>query len=152
MSTIAHLTLADYDRMIEVGVFDRREQRRLEFIRGEIREMAPIGSMHEQIVDLLNVWSFENVSKDRIRVRVQNSIGLPTLQSAPEPDLAWVVQRDYSGGRPSTEDVLLVIEVSDSSLKTHTDNDEVRPLAAPEVVLRPSALWAGCSPRATTSG
>ena len=184
MSTIARLTLADYDRMIEAGVFDQGQRRRLEFIRGEIREMTPIGSPHEVIVDRLAEWSIENRPKDRVWVRVQNSIGLPSLESAPEPDLAWVRRRDYSRGRPTAKDVLLVIEVAESSLaydtgekaelyaaegiadywvvdvsaraievrrepvggryrslKTHLGDDEVRPLAVPEVALRPSVLF-----------
>ena len=184
MSTIAHLTLAEYDRMIACGVFDSRERRRLEFIRGEIREMPPIGPPHEDSVDRLNEWSIENVSRRRTRVRVQNSIGLPELESAPEPDLAWVVRRDYSRKRPTAADVLLIIEVSESTLKydqgekadlyaeagiadywivnipervvevrrnpnngryqtleTFRGEDEIRPLAMPDVVLRPSMLW-----------
>jgi Uma2 family endonuclease len=120
MSTIAHLTLAQYDRMIAAGVFDRRERLRLELIHGEIREMNPIGSRHEVIVDHLTEWSFANLPKGKVWVRIQNSIGLPSLESAPEPDLAWVVRRDYSRGRPVAEDVLLVIEVSDSSLSFDT--------------------------------
>jgi len=120
MSTIARLSLAEYDRMIETGVFDHRNRQRLEFIRGEIRKMTPIGSMHEVVVDRLAEWSFENVPKGKVWVRVQNSIGLPTLESAPEPDIAWVARRDYSRGRPTAEDVLLVIEVAESSLEYDT--------------------------------
>jgi Uma2 family endonuclease len=116
MSTIAHLTLTQYDRMIAAGVFDGHERRRLEFIHGEIREMNPIGSQHEVIVDWLAEWSFANLPKGKVWVRIQNSIGLPSLESAPEPDLAWVARRDYSRGRPPAEDVLLVVEVADSSL------------------------------------
>jgi Uma2 family endonuclease len=48
---------------------------------------------------------------------VQNSVGIPELDSAPEPDLAWVARRDYSRGRPTSKDVLLIIEVSASSLR-----------------------------------
>ena len=116
MSPIARLSLAQYDRMVETGVFDPREQRRLEFIRGEVRVMTPIGPWHEEVVDRLSEWSINGVPQDRVRVRIQNSIGLPELDSAPEPDVAWVARRDYSGGRPTAEDVLLIIEVADSSL------------------------------------
>ena len=116
MSTIARLTLAEYDRMIECGVFDHGQRRRLELVRGEIREMPPIGSDHEEVVDRLVEWSFGSVLKRRVRVRVQESIGLPGLESAPEPDIAWVVRRNYSRGRPTAADVLLVIEVAESSL------------------------------------
>jgi len=116
MSTIARLSLTEYDRIIEAGVFERRGRRRLEFIRGELREMNPIGSQHETIVDRLTEWSFESLPKGAVWVRVQNSIGLPGLDSAPEPDLVWVARRDYSHGRPNANDVLLIIEVAESSL------------------------------------
>jgi len=184
VSTIARLSLAEYDRMIERGVFDQGKRRRLEFIRGEIREMTPIGALHEAVVDRLNEWSIRSLPEGGAWVRVQNSIGLVELESAPEPDLAWVARRDYSRGRPTDTDVLLVIEVAESSLaydrgekaelyaaagikdywvinlpdrsievhrdpgagryrslKTCSGDDEVRPLAAPEIVLRPSMLW-----------
>ena len=184
MSTIARLSLAQYDRMIEHGVFDQEGQRRIEFIRGEIREMNPIGSEHEDIVDRLTIWSAKNLPEDKVRVRVQNSIGLPECKSAPEPDIVWVASGDYARGRPTTPDVLLVIEVAETSLaydtgeksdlyaaagiqdywvvsipdrsvevrrdpgggryrslRTFTGDEEVRPLAMPEVVLPPSMLW-----------
>jgi Uma2 family endonuclease len=117
MSTVTHLTIAEYDRMISAGAFDPREQNRLELIYGELREMTPIGSEHEVIVDYLAEWSILSLPRGKVRVRVQNSIGIPILDSAPEPDLAWVVRRDYRRGRPTGEDVLLVIEVSESTLR-----------------------------------
>ena len=184
MSTIAHLSLAEFDHMIEAGVFDHGKRQRLEFIRGEIREMTPIGSLHEVVVDRLTEWSIRNLPKGKAWVRVQNSIGLPSLGSAPEPDLTWVARRDYSSGRPTARDVLLVIEVAESSLaydcgekadlyaaagitdywvinlpgrsievrrqpgaegyqsvQTHAGQHEIRPLAMPQLVLRPSMLW-----------
>jgi Uma2 family endonuclease len=117
MSTVTHLTIAEYDRMIAAGVFEPREQNRLELIYGELREMTPIGSEHEVILDYLTEWSFSQLPKRKVWVRVQNSIGIPALDSAPEPDLAWVARRDYRRGRPTADDVLLVIEVSESTLR-----------------------------------
>jgi Uma2 family endonuclease len=116
VSTIAHLSLAEYDRMIEAGVFDQRRRRRLEFIRGEIREMTPIGSRHEVMVDKLAEWSHRSLSREKGWVRVQNSIWLAPLESAPEPDIVWCARRDYSQGRPTADDVMLVIEVAETSL------------------------------------
>ena len=117
MSTITHLTIAEYDRMIADGLFEPCEQHHVELIHGELREMSPIGSPHEVILDHLTEWSFNVLPKGKVWVRVQNSIGIPELDSAPQPDLAWVARRDYSRGRPMGEDVLLIVEVSDSSLR-----------------------------------
>ena len=117
MSTVTHLTIAEYDRMIAAGAFEPREQNRLELIYGELRKMTPIGSEHEVVLDYLTEWSFSELPKKKVWVRVQNSIGIRALDSAPEPDLAWVARRDYRRGRPTAEDVLLVIEVSESTLR-----------------------------------
>jgi Uma2 family endonuclease len=116
VSTIARLSLAEYDRMIACGVFDGKNRRRIELIHGQLRAMNPIGSLHEVVVDRLNEWSMKGLPPGRAWVRVQNSIGLPELDAALEPDIAWVVRRDYSQGRPAAADVLLVIEVAESSL------------------------------------
>jgi Uma2 family endonuclease len=117
MSTVTRVTIAEYDRMIANGLFEPGEQHHVELIHGEIREMSPIGSPHEVVLDHLAEWSFIGLPKGKVWVRVQNSIGIPELDSAPQPDLAWVARRDYSRGRPVGEDVLLIVEVSDSSLR-----------------------------------
>jgi Uma2 family endonuclease len=119
MSTIARISLDEFDRIIQSGVFDGPNRRRIELIHGELRSMSPIGPPHEETVDVMSRWSFKNVPED-VRVRVQNSIGLPALDSAPEPDIAWVAERKYSQSRPSAKDVLLVIEVAESSLAYDT--------------------------------
>ena len=102
--------------MIRQGAFDALRNRRIELVHGELREMTPPGPKHEDVVDILAGWSFSNTLRDKIRVRVQNSLGLPRLESAPQPDIAWVAARSYSDQRPQPSDVLLVVEVADSSL------------------------------------
>lgn len=117
MSTVARFSIDEYDRMIASGVFAGGRRRRVELIRGEVREMLPIGPPHENAVDFLTRWSASVTPADRVRLRVQNSIGLASLASAPEPDIAWVKEkRGYARSRPRSHDVLLVIEVADSSL------------------------------------
>lgn len=115
MHTLARLSVQDYDRIIETGVFDGR---RIEFIEGSICEMAPIGDDHEHAVDELNEWSVLSVAKLGVRVRIQETLGLPTLESVPQPDVSWVdkeaVRKKKS--RPQATEVLLVIEVAYSSL------------------------------------
>jgi Uma2 family endonuclease len=117
MSTVAHLSLTEYEAIVEAGVFSRQGRRRLEFIRGEIREMSPIGDEHEEVLMRLAEWSFANLGGKDARVRVQCAIRLPQCESAPEPDLAWVVRRDYSRRKPEPADILLAVEVAESSLE-----------------------------------
>lgn len=120
MSSVAHFTLAQYELMAEAGVFDGKHRQRVEFIRGEIREMTPIGIGHAAVVDRLSRWSFEHLPARRAWVRIQGTLTVPVLESAPEPDVLWLVPKDYSQGHPEPEDVLLLIEVAESSLAEDT--------------------------------
>ena len=117
MSTAMRFTVAQYDRMIETGVFADRPDQRMELIYGEIREVTPPNPPHEDAVDLLNYWSVENTRRDQVRVRIQNSLGIVELDSVTEPDVAWMKARSYRERRPEPSDVLLLIEVAESSLR-----------------------------------
>ncbi len=116
MRTVARVSIAEYERMIGEGAFEPHEEHHVELIRGEIREMSPIYPPHEGALDYLVYWSIDNAPRDRVWIRNQNSLGIPELESIPEPDLFWVRKRDYSKVRPTVEDVFLLIEVADSSL------------------------------------
>ena len=120
MSSVAHFSLAQYELMAEAGVFDGNLRQRVELIRGEIREMTPIGIGHAAVVDRLSRWSIENLPAERAWVRIQGTLTVPALESAPEPDVLWLVPKDYSQGHPGPEDVLLLIEVAESSLAEDT--------------------------------
>ena len=61
-----------------------------------------------------------NLDLDKVRVRIQGPIGLPELDSCPEPDVVWATEMSYEDGPPLAKDALLVIEVADSSLKYDT--------------------------------
>jgi Uma2 family endonuclease len=115
MSTAARLSLDQYDRMIDSGVFDSPKSHRIELIFGELRKMTPIGPDHEDAVDFLTEWSVESRPKG-VRVRIQNSVGFQELKSAPHPDVAWVA-RKFSKRRPQAAEVFLIIEVAYSSLR-----------------------------------
>ena len=52
---------------------------------------------------------------------IVGSRSLPELDSRPEPDVLWVKARRYLDGHPEALDVLLLIEVSDSSLTADRD-------------------------------
>jgi Uma2 family endonuclease len=128
MSTVANFTLEQYERMVEAGAFDGRLRQHVEFIRGEIREMNPIGSYHAQVLGDLTDWSYEVTPRNQIAIRVQTTLRIPLCNSAPEPDLIWVRRRNYSQKHPEPADVLLVIEVADTSLAE--DRGEKRELYA----------------------
>ncbi len=120
MSTTTRFSLGEYDQIVAAGVSRGTKPRRVELIRGKIRDMTPIGPMHEEVVDRLTDWSVLSVVERKGRTRIQHSIGISQLESAPQPDVVWVKQRDYSRARPTPEDVLLVIEVSESMLRVDT--------------------------------
>jgi hypothetical protein len=48
MKTIAKLSVQEYERIVGTGVFDGKNRRRVELIRGELRELSPIGAAHNQ--------------------------------------------------------------------------------------------------------
>lgn len=116
MSTTLQISIAEYDRLTKRGFFEQLRNRRVELVRGEMRQMSPPGPRHEEAVDALSEWSHEQADRTKVRIRVQSSVGLPELDSVPLPDVAWVGRRSYLKSRPEGDDVFLMIEVADSSL------------------------------------
>lgn len=106
-------TADEYERMGAAGLFG--EDDRVELIEGEIVEMTPIGSRHAACVDRLTRL-FATAVAERAIVRVQNPIRLG-VRSEPQPDLALLSPRDdfYARSHPSPAEVLLVVEVSDTT-------------------------------------
>lgn len=105
-------TVEEYHRMGEAGIL--REDERVELIYGEVVEMNPIGTRHAACVKELT-WLVSRQLGDEFRVDVQNPVRLDEGLE-PQPDLAMVRARDYRGSLPGSEDVLLLIEVADTSL------------------------------------
>lgn len=114
----------DYERMGAAGILS--EDDRVELIQGEIVVMSPIGPPHNDAVAMLTRLIVPRVSGD-VLVMVQGAIRLPT-DSEPQPDLALVRFRRYREALPAADDVLLVIEVSDTTLAY--DRDVKLPLYA----------------------
>jgi len=102
--------------MGQTGVFPPDE--RVELLEGEIFYMSPIGSRHAGVVNALGEVLITKLA-GRATVIVQSPLRLQT-RSEPEPDVMVARRRRdfYRGAHPTAEDVLLVIEVSDSSLWT----------------------------------
>ena len=121
MTVLTKFTLEQYEKMMDAGVFAGADQRRTELLRGEIVPMSPIGTPHWRMVNILTRWSANVTSEDEVEISVQNPITVPPSDSAPEPDLAWLKAKPYTEHvRP--EDVLLVIEVADTTLRFDTSD------------------------------
>jgi Uma2 family endonuclease len=113
------ITVHDYHRMGETGVL--APDARVELIEGEIIDMAPIGKDHQSIVDRLNRTLVMALGDSAI-VRVQGSVRL-SQWSEPQPDVVLLSPRAdfYRGASASGTDTLLVIEVSDTTLRYDRD-------------------------------
>jgi Uma2 family endonuclease len=105
-------TVRDYHRMGEAGIL--HEDDRVELIEGELVEMAAIGTRHFSCVNGLNRLLVMSVGDEAI-VSVQNPVRLNEY-TEPQPDLTVIRPRDYRLSLPGPEDVLLLIEVSDTTL------------------------------------
>ena len=107
-------TVEDYYRMASAGIL--LEDDRVELIEGEIIDMSPIGSPHAACVMRL-VELFGRLLGDKAIVSSQNPVRLSDL-SEPQPDVALLVRRDdfYASAHPTARDVMLLIEVSDTTL------------------------------------
>ena len=106
-------TVADYYRMADAGIF--HQDSRVQLIDGEIVDMPPIGPRHSDSVDRL-AETFITRLTGTVRVRAQNPVRLDE-HNEPEPDLVLARRREggYASGHPTSEDILLIVEVADSS-------------------------------------
>lgn len=120
------LTVAEYHRMGEVGILTEGD--RVELIEGELVAMLPIGSDHSGMVNALNRMLVMAVGERGV-VAVQNPVILDD-HSEPQPDFAVLRFRDdhYRRATPRPEDVLLIVEIANSSL--NYDRAVKRPLYA----------------------
>jgi Uma2 family endonuclease len=107
------LTVDEYYRMAEVGVL--AADARVELIEGEVVDMASIGTRHASRVTRLNQLLTAAVGQAAI-VAVQNPVRL-SQRSEPQPDIAVLRPRAdfYESAHPTPADVLLLVEVSDTT-------------------------------------
>jgi Uma2 family endonuclease len=107
------LTVDEYHRMAEVGLL--APDARVELIEGEIIDMAPIGSRHGGVVKRL-LKCFSEAIGDRAILSVQDPLHLGP-DSEPQPDVMLLAPRAdfYTARHPTPADVLLLVEVADSS-------------------------------------
>ncbi|MEG4441275.1 Uma2 family endonuclease [Microcoleus sp. AT9_B5] len=113
--TAKRFSIAEYHRLEELGFFE--SDNRFELIRGEIIKMAAKGTFHSVCNSLL-LKKLYPLLEERAIVRGQDPITLSD-DSEPEPDVVIARNRsdNYLSSHPEPADILLVIEVSDSTLK-----------------------------------
>lgn len=113
--TIKRFTLDEYHHLIDLGFLT--EDDRVELIRGELVQMAAKGTSHS-VCNTKLIRELERLIGDRAVIRPQEPIILPA-DSEPEPDIVIALGQpdDYLLNHPHPNDILLVIEVSDSTLK-----------------------------------
>ena len=114
MGDLHRFTVDDYHRMAEAGILN--EDSRVELIRGRIVDMAAIGSAHMVIVNRLNRLLVAAIGERGV-VSIQNPVRLDS-GSEPQPDVVILRPGADELGMPIPEprDVLLLIEVADSTL------------------------------------
>lgn len=131
----ARFSVAQFDAMIDAGVFSAETDRQIQLLNGEIVIMTPPNPLHDDVVGLLSAWAFGELhtSRENFEVRVQLSMDLAKQSSVVLPDLMFVAPRSYSIRRPTASDTRLLIEVSDTTL-VYDLGDKMRMYAAENVV------------------
>jgi Uma2 family endonuclease len=113
------ITVAEYDRMIEAGIYTEND--RLELLNGEIIELMPKGPKHTSACSRI-LRFFIRLFDERAIVRSQDPIWLDDF-SEPGPDivLAKWNESDYAENHPRAGDILLIMEISDTTLAYDRD-------------------------------
>jgi len=108
------ISVHDYHRMAAAGIL--HEDSRVELIEGEIIDMTPIGTVHASTVAYL-CKKLQLAVGNRAVVWPQNPLRLSEY-SEPQPDITLLRPRDdfYRDAHPQAADVLLLIEVADTSI------------------------------------
>jgi len=110
------LTVNDFHRLGDAGILGVDD--RVELLEGQLVDMSPIGPRHAFTVDLLTRLLL-GAADEKAWVRPQNPMALDRMSEC-QPDVV-VLRPPWSGyqnAHPRPEDVLLLIEVADSSLET----------------------------------
>ena len=109
-------SVKEYEELIDTGFFTGKK--RVELIEGELIEKTATGDPHIGCVNRLTNRVFPRNPSGNFIISVQNAI-VVNPYSAPEPDVAILRFRDdfYASGKAKPEDVLLVVEVSDTTVR-----------------------------------
>ena len=109
-------TVAEYYTMADAGILSEND--RVELLDGDLIAMPPIGNWHAFSVNSIVAVFPSTLLEDRAILSVQNPVRLDEYNE-PQPDAMLLRWRDdfYRNGHPNPADVLLLIEVADSSVE-----------------------------------
>lgn len=110
------ITVDEYYRMGEAGIL--RSDQRVELIDGDIYDMNPIGSLHASTVREIALQFAQAALDGLIIPSVQDPLRLDD-DTEPVPDFMALTPRPgkYRTSHPKAQDVLLLVEVADTSLE-----------------------------------
>ena len=113
-TTHKKFTVEEYHRLVDLGFFTENDK--IELIRGEIIEMSPKRTPHSVCNSLLWRELYDSLGRDVV-IRIQEPIIISST-SEPEPDIVIAKKKDddYLSSHPVPEDIILIIEISDSTL------------------------------------
>lgn len=113
-------TVEEWERMGAAGVLP--PDARMELIEGEVIDMAPIGPAHGSYEKRLIAWFGGHIDASEAIISAQDPIRLGDF-SEPQPDLMLLRPKSdfYAEGHPTASDVLLLIEVADTTLERDRD-------------------------------
>jgi Uma2 family endonuclease len=108
-------SVEEYHEMGRAGILG--PESRVELIDGELIDMAPIGSRHASVVAQLTMLFSRQVG-DKALVWTQNPF-IARPRSEPQPDVTLLRPRpdDFRNSLPTPDDILLLVEVSDTTLQ-----------------------------------
>ncbi len=121
MITLAKWSIEDYHQAIAAGILSERH---VELLEGQIIEMSPEGPKHRNINDSIAEYLREKL-RDLAKIYEAHPVSLG--DSEPEPDIA-VVRLPvflYDNVHPSTKDIYLLIEISDSTLEKDLEQKRI---------------------------
>jgi Uma2 family endonuclease len=112
---VRRLSVQDYHRMAEAGIFDPGE--RVELLAGQVMQRVAKGVAHEAAITRIEK-ALRNQLGDRVLLRLQSPVQLDDY-SEPEPDISVVFAdpADYETHHPQPPEIFWLIEVADSSFR-----------------------------------
>ncbi len=107
-------TLEQYHSMVDAGVLNEND--RVELLYGKIVPKSPIGRYHAACVSNIQEFFILSLGK-KFAWRAQNPVSMLD-NSEPEPDfvIAKYDKDKYAAGHPTEDDIIVLMEVSDSTL------------------------------------